>query len=400
MPESSFEASGDAAALGALLVLLHGAGTPTQSVEATYRVWRHQQRLTEAFITAAEEQRRRGGSGKLFSIGSSDNGEPEPDEVEETLRIWREGDRVRVEHHGGERDGAYEVADPPLWWRWDEYMGAMSNEDDPSVGTNVGEDMDIMLDPTPLLSLLRFRVTGSSTVAGRATTTAHATPRPVDPRFGSSFELSRLGSGADYYDLEVDTERGFLLAATAVRNDLPFHKITTLAITFDQPIAPEIFRFEPPEGEEIVSPRDRHRRENVTLVEAQQLAPFTVLMLDRVPEGWQQMHCTFGEASKRPPSPAQIHVNYHSADRHESVNITQMAADSSDQYKDMGGPEDWEDLTRDGITVRTRAANWGQAQVQLERDGTFVFLMSDNLTRDQLVKIAVGLRPAPNTSSV
>jgi hypothetical protein len=260
--------------------------------------------------------------------------------------------------------------------------------------------MEIMLDPTPLLSLLRFRVTGSSEIAGRSTTTVHAISRLVDPRFGTSIELSRLGSGADYYELEIDTGRGCLLAATAVRNDLPFHKITTLAIKFDEPIAPETFRFEPPQGEEIASPRDRHRRQNVTLVQAQQQAPFTVLMLDRVPETWQQMSCTFSEAAKRPPFPAQVYLSYHSTDGHESASITQMSADSSDRHKERGDPEDWEDLTQDGITVRTRPASWGLAQVQLERDGTFVFLMSDNLNRDQVAKIAVGLRPAPSTGSI
>jgi hypothetical protein len=38
--------------------------------------------------------------------------------------------------------------------------------------------------------------------------------------------------------------------------------------------------------------------------------------------------------------------------------------------------------------------------VELEHQGTFVHLMSDNLTRDQLLAIAAGLRPAPITSSI
>ena len=50
--------------------------------------------------------------------------------------------------------------------------------------------------------------------------------------------------------------------------------------------------------------------------------------------------------------------------------------------------------------MRTRPARWGQAQVELEQDGTFVHLMSDNLTREQVLKIAAGLRPAPSTSSI
>jgi hypothetical protein len=37
---------------------------------------------------------------------------------------------------------------------------------------------------------------------------------------------------------------------------------------------------------------------------------------------------------------------------------------------------------------------------ELERDGTFVHLMSDNLRRDQVLTTAAGLRPAPSTSGI
>jgi hypothetical protein len=40
------------------------------------------------------------------------------------------------------------------------------------------------------------------------------------------------------------------------------------------------------------------------------------------------------------------------------------------------------------------------ALVELERDGTFVHLMTDNLTRDQVLTIVAALRPAPSTSSI
>jgi hypothetical protein len=76
---------------------------------------------------------------------------------------------------------------------------------------------------------------------------------------------------------------GVLLAAAAVRDEQPFQRITTLAIRFDEPIPDETFRFAPPAGEEIPPLRDEHRVEWVTLTEAQQRAPFTVLMPDTVP---------------------------------------------------------------------------------------------------------------------
>ena len=384
--------------LGTLLELLHRADAPFTTVQASYLIWRHEQRLRDAFVADAEEQKRRGASITLHTYGS---GDPEPSETEDTVRIWRDGERFREEHHGGQRDGYYAVADGPLWWFWDERMGAMSNQDDPSVGSGVGQELKVMLDPTPLLSSLRFRVAGNSQVAGRATITAHATPRPHDPRHGRALALHELGTGAHRYRLEVDQERGVLLAVTAVRDEQPFHKITTLAIRFDEPIPAETFQFAPPQGEEIQPTRGRHRLQHVTLTEAQQRAPFTVLMPDRVPTSWQ-VHCTFFEASQRPPSPAQVSLNYHSDDGHESVSISQLAAAdrASHHYENMVNNDDWQEVTRDGTSIRVRPSSWGQAQAHIERDGTFVFLVSDNLTGEQLATIAASLRPASNTGSV
>jgi hypothetical protein len=399
MSEVPHRTTGDEVELGTLLVLLHGSDDRFRTVQATYRTWRHEERLLEAFRADAEEQKRRGASiGSLRAVLRS--GDPGPPGTEETVRIWRDGQRFREERHGGRRDGYYGVADGPLWWFWDEGMGARSNQDDPRVGSGVGQELQVMLNPTPLLSLLRFRVAGNSQVAGRATVTAHATPRPQDPRHGRLLGLHELGTGAHHYQLEVDQERGVLLAVTAIRDEQPFYKITTLAIRFDEPIPAESFQFAPPEGEEIQPTRDRHRLQHVTLAEAQQRAPFTVLMPDRVPAGWQ-VHCMFIEASQRPPSPTHVALSYRSDDGHQSISISQMAAaDASHRYGHMINDENWQEVTRDGTSVRVRPAEWPQAQAHLERDGTFVFLVSDNLTGDQLATIAIGLRPAPSTGSI
>ena len=399
MSEVPHRTTGDEVELGALLVLLHGADHPFRTVQATYRTWRHHERSREAFRADAEEYKRRGAS--ISSARFVRSGDPEPPEAEETVRIWRDGQRLREERHGGRRDGYYGVADGPLWWFWDEQMGAMSNQDDPSMGSGVGQELQIMLNPTPLLSSLRFRVAGNSQVAGRATVTAHATPRPQDPRQGTFLRgLHELGAGADYYQLEVDQERGVLLAVTSIRDGQPFFKITTLALGFDEPIPAETFQFAPPQGEEIHSPASRaHSLQHITLTEAQQRAPFTVLMPDRAPTGWQ-VHCLFIEASQRPPYPAHVLLSYRSDDGHQSISISQMAA-ASHPYGHLIDDENWQEVTHDGTSVRVRAPGWPQAaQAHLERDGTFVFLVSDNLTGDQLATIAARLRPAPSTGSI
>jgi hypothetical protein len=177
--------------LGGLLVLLRGADAAYRSVQATWRVWRHHERLTQAFRADAEEQKRHGASIRTFSIG---RGAAEPEEREETVRIWREDGRFRGAHHGGPRDGYYAVANRPLWWFWNERIGARSNEDDPTAGGGIAQEVDVMRNPTPLLSCLRFRVVGVSEVAGRSTLTTCASPRPDDPREGRVRALHQLGT--------------------------------------------------------------------------------------------------------------------------------------------------------------------------------------------------------------
>jgi hypothetical protein len=117
----------------------------------------------------------------------------------------------------------------------DERNGAHSNQDDPSVGSGIGEELQIMLNPVPLLSSLRFQPTGSSEVAGRPALSAIGIPRPQDTLHGPAFELHELGAGADFYELEVDRQLEVLPAVTAIRDKQPFHRITTLAAAFDEP---------------------------------------------------------------------------------------------------------------------------------------------------------------------
>jgi hypothetical protein len=186
--------------------VLHGAGS-FSTIDATFRVWHHTERAQAAFRAATEEDKRRGASIQTVTLRGR---REEPSERVETVRIWRSGDRVREEQHGGPRDGYYGVRDGEVWWSWDERMGAVSNEDDPSVGSGIGEQLSIMLDPTPLLAALQFRVVGASEVAGRPTILAEAVPRASDPRRPQrAFELHQFGNGADVHALEVESSAAF-----------------------------------------------------------------------------------------------------------------------------------------------------------------------------------------------
>jgi hypothetical protein len=385
--------------LGSLLKLLHRAQAPFTTLQASYRSWRHDERAAAAWRADIEDQKRRGASISTFGLCGS----PEPVEHEEMLRIWRAGDRVREEHEGGPRDGSYGVRAGDRWWMWDPRMGASSNEDDPSVGSGIGEELSVMLDPTPLLGSLKFAAAGRAEIAGRPTITAEAAPRPFDPRRGPrSFELHELGAGAERYILQVDAQTGVLLEVVALRNGEPFYKITTVEITFDQQIPDERFRFEPPPGERVHPIGAQMRPQRLTLPEAQRRAPFTVLIPERIPADWH-VHCVFVEPSERPPTPAQVALNYNSDDGHESFSLSQCPATDRDSIFDqLIRGEGWEEVIRDGTVIRvTKPGSGGpQTQAHLERDGTFVFLSSETLNGEQLATIAGGLRPAPSTSSI
>jgi hypothetical protein len=316
------------------------------------------------------------------------------------MRIWRDGTRFREEHHGGHQDGNYGVADGPLWWSWSEQFGARCNQDDPNVESGIGQQLKFMLDPTPLLGLLSFRMTGRSQVADRATVTAHATALPREHRHAGFFNFGLLGIGAQHYQFEIDQERGVPIAVTAIRNEQPFFKITTLAICFDEPIPAETFQFVAPEGEEIQTVRDRQRlQDSVSLTEAQQRAPFTVLLPERVLAGWQ-MRCMFVKAVKRPPSPARVSLTYRSDDGHQSLAIWQMAAADRAAFAHgtVINDESWPVVARDRTLVGVRSTEWGEIEARLERDGTFAYLISSNLSADQIATLAASLRPAPSAS--
>jgi hypothetical protein len=77
-------AAGDESDLGALLALLQGVGERFRTVQLTFRVWRHEHRLQEAFRAHIEAQKRRGG---VVCAAAPHDGGPGPAETKETIRI-------------------------------------------------------------------------------------------------------------------------------------------------------------------------------------------------------------------------------------------------------------------------------------------------------------------------
>lgn len=142
------------------------------------------------------------------------------------------------------------------------------------------------------------------------------------------------GSSADLYTLQVDAQRGVLLRAVALRGGDPFHEIPTVEIAFDEPIGDELFYFKPPAGEQVQPVGQHPRPRHITAAEAQQRAPFTVLISDRIPADLH-VHYVFIEPSQRPPRPASVSLNYRSDDGHESVSLSQYAASNKPEQYDL-----------------------------------------------------------------
>lgn len=381
--------------LGELLLLLHDADEPFQTLQARYRIWRHHGRLRAASL--AQSRQSRGAAVAMGTFGRPPA--PESAESEEVLHLWRVvPDRARVEHPSGERAGGYGVRIGGRWWSWDPRLGAMSNAEDTSVGSGIGEELGPVLDPARLLGPLHFEPLGPGTRAGRATILAEARPRAQLEHLPLRFELHELGAGAERYRLEFDSERGIVLAVHAFAEGEPFHVIEALELTVDGPLDPQLFEFQAPNGEEVRSPISLHRiRRHVSIAEAQAAAPFTVLIPERVPSSWT-VSCTLIDAAERPPSGAAVHIHYRSDSGHESLNMTQ--GPPSDLQPEIDG-DGWEKV-RVGervVQVRGRSENFPQSQLHLEHDGTPLLMVSDSVTAEQLIALAATLVPAPDAPS-
>jgi hypothetical protein len=370
--------------LSELLELLHSADAPFETLYGRFRSWRHHERANAAFRVYHES---RGGTSVIGGTVSSSG--PQDEEYEEIISIWRQPpDRARTE-----RPDAYGVWVGDHWWMWQKRLGAFSNEKDPSTHSGIGEEFSSLLSPAPLLGALRFESVARADRVGRPVVVVDAWPRPPGRRGWEGYALDDLGLGADRYRLEIDAERGLILASQAFTEDVPFAEVSALELVLDEPLDPALFEFSPPEGEEVRSPLDRHHTmRNVSIAEAQAAAPFTLMIPKRVPSGWH-VRCHYVETER--PS---VHLHYHSDSAHESLNISQG-------YESELGPEIDEEAFGKAqagertVWVRPRDERWSQAQLYMDAEDTRIQMTSDSLSADQLIALAAMLVPAPDAPS-
>jgi hypothetical protein len=380
--------------LGRLLEALHSSRDSWRSLRAEYRIWTHRARAHAAWEAEAEED----GSTTYALIAGT--GEPEPDEVEETWRIWIEKpDRMRQE-----TEDDITVVIGERWWSWNEHWGARTNEGTANVGHG-GARYIAWLEPARILGSLRFEPLGAGRCADRETLRARARRHPKSPldQDHDDWDLHGLGGGAGEYLLEVDAERGTLLRIEARFRDQPFLIGEVVDIGFDEDFPPQTFVLQPPDGEEIRSVgEDFAPGLDRTIEEAAAEAPFPVFILPSIPDEWKLSVSSF-PPRKRPATPHCVHVDYRTEDGTADVSISQVPDGESGfhvllLHVEEDSPQ-FEEIERDGLTmlVRGRSEDWPETQLHLTREGTELTLTSRQLSGPKVAELAARLVPARTT---
>jgi hypothetical protein len=119
----------------------------------------------------------------------------------------------------------------------------------------------------------------------------------------------------------------------------------------------------------------------------------------RVPADWR-LTVHYMPSRTRPPVSETVSLFYRSDDGTASLTLGQSRTGEGDEAL-LDGPG-WEDAERDGVAfrLRPRTPDWHQAQLHLERDGTAILMTSDSISNEDLVELALSLRPARGGSAL
>jgi outer membrane lipoprotein-sorting protein len=365
--------------LGDLLELLHGARDRWTTVRLTIRAWRHHERSMQAW--KAQQDSHEGATWTHFGIA---DGEPEPEMSQMLTRLWIHGDRLREECEGDEH-AHLGIRRGRLWWIYDEMNGAISNENNPDHGSSVGELYRRLLDPSRIIGGVRFDILGRTSAAGRDGIRVLAIPRATDNPYR---DLPDLEGAADEHELVVDAERGVLLRVASRFRGENFHVQDVLDIAFDEQFPDELFVFEPPEGERVRPAGARLTLPDVTLVEAQRAASFTVWIPRPLDAGWQ-LRAIYMPAEERPPTPEGVSIHYFRDDASHQFSLHEVAARERDEFAGA-----WDELEHEGEQLLV--AETPQARVRVEREGTQITIHSQDLEVERLLELVDLLVPAPD----
>jgi outer membrane lipoprotein-sorting protein len=240
--------------LGDVLLLMRGARDSFRTLKATLRQWEDydRSRLAAERYAATPEGQAEG----LHEQVDGEEAAPSPGRLENVLRLWLERpDRLREERQRS--DGALEIGvlHGQRWWRYDPEWGLDSNEDEPAVGSGIGDSTRHLLDPAPLLAELSLEPAGRTRLAGRPAIRLRARRR----RSGFSFGLIHLDREAEEYEFLIDAERGIVLREAALFEGEEYHVREMLEVVFDDEISPQTFVLEAPPVGDVKRPRGARR---------------------------------------------------------------------------------------------------------------------------------------------
>jgi hypothetical protein len=374
---------GDMSELGNLLELIHGARTRIVTVRATVRTWRHLRRSGEAMESVP--------GATVYAIGEG----PGTETTESLVRVWlAPPDHAREVRTDAEGE-SLAVQRGRLWWRYDPYNGALSNEDDPETGNGIGNEFPWLLDPAPAIGVLDYAEIVPGRRAGRAVWHIRAIPRDRD-----DFGLGRLGfPGADELLIDVDAEYGSFLRIECRFEGQPFMISEVEQVAFGEQFPEGTFTFTPPPGVRIRSTAEAVGVwRGLTIERVVALAPFTVWIPARPPPGWET-NIGFAAEQERPAMAPHVYFHYRTPDGMHGVMVSESPAGhpAAPEEYEPARANPWQDIEREGraMQVREPAEDWQPAQLRMELDGTRIDMHSNDLGADALADLAAGLVRAP-----
>jgi outer membrane lipoprotein-sorting protein len=311
-----------------------------------------------------------------------------PEVVEESVRVWVAGlSRLRTEVvESDQRAGSVTVVDGDRWWMFDPERGVLRHDggDDTTVGTY---DVETFLDPSVLIPHLDFAMIDTGEADGRACWVVDATPRKT--LHESRYVALTLPSGADWYRLWIDQERGTALRIESSWRGEPFIVRYVTGVVFDAPLADGLFEYRPPAGAPVFTTQDEPDVRQVSIEEAARVAPFTVLFPVVFPDG-MTMRVSFHPGGGIFASKPTVKLSAWDEHHHRGIHIVETA--TNDDWED--GLE-WRPVEHKG--VRYMACDLtDERMVRLDLHGTRARL-SGPFELPVLFDVAHSLEPAPGT---
>jgi hypothetical protein len=359
-----------------VVALLRKPEARCRTLQVVGREWRRHGLLNEAFLAATRP-------GALVIKAVRVSGEPEPEEGEEPWKLWAQvPDLLRAEFAVGiETVRAWFRGG--TWWSWSPSQGARTNEgrEDRGHGKGPGE---IMVCPARIAHVLEFEVLGAVRLLSRFAYQVRARPFTR-----GDFDLHRLGSGADEYEIVIDAERGFLLRAEARLGGQAFRVLEMTEVAVDGDIPARVFTPEAPEGEvfEFFEPWRR-----LSLEELPSAVPFKVFV-PRAAPGTPGL-VRIKNAEPRRGIPLSVTIAYFvPKPGGEPGNLwVHESADPEEPSPVPNSSEVWSQVESFKVAA-DNSMGYLRCKVLLEREGTYIKLESTAMQVHELIGLARSLVP-------